>query len=1194
MNSQMMKKEKLFMDNSYIISKIQEFQYDLGNTLCHWLASSLPDINDNWWYSIVLNCLSDMQQKAIRDKKIDSLEGLDLAALLKVIDKNWYRITSVHYINIKYREKIKDMMRIRNNWAHISYDEITKNDVLNSAEVIYELLCAFDGPKENRKKVTSFISSLKDDNNYSDNIVDSAITPIANKSENSEEIKIGTIVSLVADPNVSGAVVAISGNQYTLFINNSIQNFYKEQIIIKSIDKESPYLSLEKLKIAMSAYQIYNTKNNSLYSLNAAKIDFVPYQFRPALKMVNSDVPRILIADDVGVGKTIESGLIIKELESRGDIESILIICPRALVVENKWKNEMKKFDEDFVELDTKLFKQCLNETQIDGEWPDRYKKAIISYSVFTDEIVNGSTSRKNRTTALTKLENFPQFDLVIVDEAHHIRNSNTLMYQATELFCSNANATIFLTATPIQNGSVDLFTLLNILRPDIIYDKESFSRISEPNKYINKMLSLVRNMSDNWKNEFIESMNAMLSTQYGKAVISKNPVLHKIQELFSKDTLSREDKIQLISYIEEMHTFSSFLNRTRRRDIDDFCIRRTETITSEMTKPQSILYNTIIQFESKALRLLHNTNNVFFMMCTILRQAASSLYGLAPFLNSFINRRIGQVITDGEIYENDVIIDEETKELLIDLSSKIEELSQSLGNDDPKFENLYTIVKKKASDKNNKIILFSSFRYTLKYLSKRLTEKNIRCAIIDGSIPDDERKELTARFKLDKDNSEAIDVMLFSEVGCEGLDYQFCDTLVNYDLPWNPMRIEQRIGRIDRRGQKSDTVKIYNLVTNGTIDSKIYDKCLAKIGVFENSIGDCAEILGDINHQINAIMFDPNLTDEERIYKIEKLADNKILLINEIRSLEDKEKDLYGFNITKEAIAGDVQNSENEWITPENIYRLVNTYLNDYLGEGEYILGKNEAKTLKLSYENRSILLNSFKNLKKKNTRSEKYWKQYLKNTNNPLFKITFDSTFARDHEDYQFITSLHPLVQCAAEYEKEKIKCTIYVDVTDQSMKPGSYPFIIYSWHYKGIKERYKLTAVSENSDIEQRLIELISYGKQDISTIKTDDTVWKKLEHLHYQKWLKEREDYIKDTVQQCEYRKERSIESCDTRKEMLKDIISKCEDERILRMRQSQIEKLDKEVQQKTAFFSNTASKADIHFELLIKGIIKVNN
>ena len=125
---------------------------------------------------------------------------------------------------------------------------------------------------------------------------------------------------------------------------------------------------------------------------------------------------------------------------------------------------------------------------------------------------------------------------------------------------------------------------------------------------------------------------------------------------------------------------------------------------------------------------------------------------------------------------------------------------------------------------------------------------------------------------------------MLFSEIGCEGLDYQFCDCIVNYDLPWNPMRVEQRIGRIDRNGQQSETVAIVNLITPGTVDADIYERCLVRIGVFESGLGGSEEILGDISKEIKNIAENYALSEEERRLKLRQLADNKIRLVREDR----------------------------------------------------------------------------------------------------------------------------------------------------------------------------------------------------------------------------------------------------------------------------------------------------------------------
>lgn len=283
------------------------------------------------------------------------------------------------------------------------------------------------------------------------------------------------------------------------------------------------------------------------------------------------------------------------------------------------------------------------------------------------------------------------------------------------------------------------------------------------------------------------------------------------------------------------------------------------------------------MEFESTSLAMLHGSRSVRFMMCTIMRQAASCIYGLQPFLKDIVARRMDQVQEDGELYEYDFELNSDEENSLYELADEIAELSEKLPEDDPKFEKMYEIIQQKQGEENNRVIIFSSFRHTLAYIRNKLQKRGIRVGQVDGTVPDDERYALRQRFLKDRDDEQAIDVLLFSEVGCEGLDYQFCDTMINYDLPWNPMRIEQRIGRIDRRGQKSDTVKIYNMITDGTIDATVYERCLSKIGVFESSIGDCSEILGDISDQILKIMFDPELSETERTSKIEQMADNEV-----------------------------------------------------------------------------------------------------------------------------------------------------------------------------------------------------------------------------------------------------------------------------------------------------------------------------
>ena len=199
---------------------------------------------------------------------------------------------------------------------------------------------------------------------------------------------------------------------------------------------------------------------------------------------------------------------------------------------------------------------------------------------------------------------------------------------------------------------------------------------------------------------------------------------------------------------------------------------------------------------------------------------------------------------------------------------------------------------------------------------------------MIHGDVPDDERADLRRRFALPKEDLGAIDVLLSSEVGCEGLDFQFCDFLVNYDLPWNPMRIEQRIGRIDRYGQQSQTVAIVNFVTPGTVDADIYERCLMRIGVFQHAVGGNEEILGTITKQLHDIAESFELSREERSQRLQQLADNSIRQVREEQELETKQAELFGLNIPNKSWRDEIESFETFWLSAASIQRTVTTYL--------------------------------------------------------------------------------------------------------------------------------------------------------------------------------------------------------------------------------------------------------------------------
>ena len=1189
------------MDSSYVISRMNEYMFRLSRQIDSWLGRRLPKITEDWWQELVINNLSSLQRDIVLQNNICSLDGLDLAALLRVLDRNWFVITSTFFLNSRDRNNIRKMQEIRNTWAHITSADINRQRVIDDVNVIIDLMQTFDAGMKETRDMEEFVFDVEGSERINDEPVKEHLkesekeTIISSPVENRSEIGLGSVVSLVSDPSLIGAVINIIGNQYQVLLNGKVSSYYREQIQLQEKKEEHSFLPLSMVRSALTAYQIDNPGSRNLYSLNSARIDFVPYQFRPALRLIKADSPRVLIADDVGVGKTIEAGLILKELEARSSLTSVLVICPRPLVAERKWQVEMKRFDESFTQLNGAEFTNCILETDRDGEWPERHNKTIIPYSLFSEDSIMGRGSRsakRRKSLGLSELDPLPHFDLVIVDEAHNIRNANTWAYRGVELFCRNADAVVFLTATPLQNSNNDLYTLLNLLRPDIVPDKETFQTMSEPNRYVNNLLRIVRKQEKGWQEAGKAEISNILGTAWGRSVIQHNPEFEKIYDFLNRSEVSRDERIDIINRIENLHSFHSLINRTRRKDIDDFCIRRTQTLRVPFNGIQKDLYEALIEFESSALSQLHGSRSVRFMMCTILRQTASCIYGLAPFMEDIVRRRISRIQEDGELYEYEFELNNDEENSLLELADEIVKLADSLPEDDPKFNRMMEVIQEKQNQDNNRVIIFSSFRHTLSYIREKLQKRGVRVAQVDGSVPDEERFHLRQRFLLDRDDRNALDVLLFSEVGCEGLDYQFCDTMINYDLPWNPMRIEQRIGRIDRRGQKSDTVRIYNMITQGTIDAVIYDRCLSKIGVFEASIGDCSEILGDISDQILKIMFDPALSDYERQMKIERMADNEVMKVQEMHRLEQEEKSLYGFDLSKLMIDKDVQDAENSWINPQSLKELVDAFLEDCLGQGEYILGKQEGKTLRLASDKRQILLNNLTKITlSNNNQATKLWKAYLK-SDNPLLSITFDSQYAKDNRNVVFLTQMHPLVLQAAAFESKIFPCDISIRVSDTSIKPGDYEFLVYAWRYTGIRPDIRLVAISNDPAVEKNVMNFLQYAC-DYEDVQAHDTIWEQMDELHYKRWQIEKEKYSKDVENECEYRLEKLTHSFYQQEAILKMQIETASEDRIRRMRTSQLGNINKKFTEQKSKINETASKVDIHSSLLVRGILHVD-
>jgi superfamily II DNA or RNA helicase len=1192
----------LFNDQNTQVT-LSKLLIEVAKNLALFLERELPSLFEDWWNQAVVNNLSFQQRRRMEQRGIASLGALDLAALLRVLDQNWYQISNKLGLTSDSRHFVKEMQTIRNRWAHATTEGFPLDDIYRDLDTLQRFAIVIAANEIFIQEVRSLKTVLlKTEAESSEKAAAAALKSSLVPNENGAEFEPGQIVCVRSDPSIRGAVTSVllgkPENRFKVFVSGETQTYYASQLRLDDVsDERIELFPCDQFHAYLTALQIRYPGLSTLYSLNAARVDFIPYQFRPVLKFIRSDRPRLLIADGVGVGKTIEAGLILRELQARRDIRSVLIVCPRPLVTERKWINEMKRFEERFTHLDGGTLRYCINEMDLEGVWPEQHQRVIVPYSLFDEVLLYGSgpDGGRRRKKGLLDLDPPPRFDLVIVDEAHHIRNQDTFSHKAVRFFCDHAEAVIFLTATPIQLGNNDLFVLLNTLRPDLIIDQESFSHMAEPNPFINQAVSAMRSQAPEWQNLAIEALDQAASTPWGQAILRYNPDFGRVRTELLKDEVAHEERVKMISDTEGMHTFTGIINRTRRRDIGNFTIRKPETVVVPFTPSQQHLHDELLRIQAEIFSRLHGDINVKFMMTTIRRQAASCLFGLVPFLEDILKRHLDEL--SWEEADNTAAVPQgETVEAIQSQIPSILESVRLLDPDDPKLEALRATIRNKQKLPNNKVMLFSSFRHTLNYIYRHLREDGFRVGMIHGGTPDEERVDLRGRFEKHRDDADCLDVLLFSEIGCEGLDYQFCDCIVNYDLPWNPMRVEQRIGRIDRNGQKSESVAIINLITPGTVDADIYERCLLRIGVFNSALGGSEEILGEITREIRDIAENYTLNEEERQAQLQQLSDNKIRLIQEQEELEQRQMELFGILLPEDRMRKEIEEASSFWLSPASIHRLVTLYLERTCGkEQEFILGEKSLKTLRLSQDARNRLLQNFKRLQKQKTIVYQQWENWLKG-GDPHLPITFEAESATAHPEAVFVTPVHPLVKQAAIPFDTKKRVVACLKVQSGEVPTGRYEFAIYQWRFHGIKEDLVLQPVASTEAVTLHLSRLLEKATDlPVDDPKeADPACWDSLDDQHYNLWSNAREKHRQRTKEWAEFRRESLTTSHRARIALLEEQLKQAGNEKIQKMRQSQISAAEADYARRIQDLDIAMERADVIAEPVAYGILIIED
>jgi hypothetical protein len=364
----------------------------------------------------------------------------------------------------------------------------------------------------------------------------------------------------------------------------------------------------------------------------------------------------------------------------------------------------------------------------------------------------------------------------------------------------------------------------------------------------------------------------------------------------------------------------------------------------------------------------------------------------------------------------------------------------------DSKWERLKETLEEVSRDEPAaKVIVYSYFKRTLAYLQQRLTRTGLRSVLISGDVPsrpeDPDRDERGKRFRAFREDP-SIRVLLATEVGDEGLDLQFCHTLINYDLPWNPMRVEQRIGRVDRIGQRSPFITVINLSMPGTIEDDVLQRLYLRIGIFEQSIGDLEPILGEEIKRLTAELFSKDLSPDEQEYLIEQTADVIERRRQEQERWEDETAPLIGHD---EFFLEEVDRARqrHRYVGGDELF----IYLRDFLAANyrSCTLSRVEGSRrhiLRVNDELREFLRQSI-------PATDPLLREFLRRSDRGDVPITTDQDEAEAASDVEFLTFYHPLIRAVSSYYEEhasQLHPVSYTRVRLDAVPAGAYAWFLY----------------------------------------------------------------------------------------------------------------------------------------------------
>lgn len=787
-----------------------------------------------------------------------------------------------------------------------------------------------------------------------------------------------------------------------------------------------------------------------IYSMEATNTTFYPYQFKPVLKILQTPANGMLIADEVGLGKTIEAGLIWTELRARFNFNRLFVICPASLC--EKWRDELALK----IGVNAEVCKLTEAYDKLRDERSVKRGFAIISsmQGLRSSRGVNSGTNNSKEVTFhefLEKMESDEDLiDVLIVDEAHYMRNPATATHQLGRLLRSVSTYVILLSATPVHNHNTDLFSLLRLIDADMFANEEYFKEILKANRPLIRARDKLL-MGNPKPHKIAKELRCAKQNH----LLSNSKQLDRLISQFEKSDLTHiSARVELAYRIEQINLLSHTITRSRKREVlENRVLREPISEFVSMAPIEERFYNMVTEIVTD-YAISRDLNESFLQVAPQQQMASCMPAALKAWQDKHPSIQSASDYWLGDPNQDDIELGPLISELVFHSRQLCE--YQELQTFDTKYKRVREILTEFFLEhRGAKIIIFSMFRATVSYLSNRLAADGMSTVMLRGGDSVD-KYEILRDFK----SPLGPQVLLSTEVGGEGIDLQFCWAIINYDLPWNPMRIEQRIGRVDRLGQTSSKVFIWNLLYDDTIDSRIYRRLYEKLDLCRKALGDFEPIVGERMSKITRDFFTSRLSPKQQEERIDQTA----IALEEQRAQQERlERDAaslvaYGKYIIEEV---DAARDMQRWISGADLQFYVTSCLDKYFPDYKLIVHDplaGECKLL-LSRKARQQLWEFIK-------RNRLSGKTILNQSVTPVQCMFSNRSSDGGTVNGETISQAHPLVRFAIQrfsQSRNDLYPAVAVRVSGSNVvgkfSVGTYLLALSLWSVQGIRNHERL---------------------------------------------------------------------------------------------------------------------------------------